>query len=40
MIGRLVCLLYAHHWQYLFTNGQSRAVFGCRRCMRVRADKS
>lgn len=38
MIGKLWCLIWAHKWMYIFTNGQSRAVFGCQRCMKVKGD--
>jgi hypothetical protein len=37
VIGRLVCALYAHKWAFLFSNDHGRAVFGCQRCMKVRA---
>ena len=39
MIGRLFCIIWAHRWHYMFTNGNSRGVFHCSRCATVKADK-
>jgi hypothetical protein len=40
MLGRLFCILWAHHWVFMFSNGRSRAVLHCTRCMAVKVDNS
>jgi hypothetical protein len=37
VIGRLVCLIYAHKWAHLYENRGNIAVFGCLRCRKVEA---
>jgi hypothetical protein len=39
MIGRVFCLVWAHHWAYMFTNDHARAVLHCTRCAKIWVDK-
>ncbi len=36
MIGRLLCYLWAHRWQYAQANGHGYAVLFCTRCAKGR----
>lgn len=38
MIGCLFCIVWAHSWRFMFTNGADRAVLHCTRCAKVKAD--
>ena len=39
MIGWLFCRLWAHRFQYVFTNGANRMVVLCTRCGQIRVDR-
>lgn len=38
MLGRIFCLVWAHKWHYMYTNGANRAVLHCQRCTSIHVD--
>lgn len=32
MIGRIFCILWSHHWAYMYSNNQGNGVVFCTRC--------